>query len=591
MDLPVNNVNLSLGAKALLWALGTLLVTGLAATAQPGDEQRPESPPRSDAGALYRVANPDLRTLDRLRSGYDLWGLRRGEQPYALIWAEPEAAARLAAEGLRVARDDAETASVRAITRAMAAADAGGLRGTGTIPGFACYRTVQQTYSDLAALAIAHPTLARWVDIGDSWEKLHGPGAGFDLHALVLGNQSTPTPQPALVLIAAMHARELSTAELATRFAEHLIAGYGIDPDRTWLLDHRQIHIIAQLNPDGRLRAEGGALWRKNVDSGFCSNPGPRGVDLNRNSSFFWGGSGSSGQACSEIFRGPSAASEPETQAIELYLRQVFPDQRGSGMNDPAPATAEGVFISLHSFGELVLFPWEATNIDSPNHLGLRTLGRKLGFSNGYTVCQDCLGTAAGTTVDQAYGEYGVAAYTFELGTSFFESCTVFENEVLPGNLQALLYAAKAARRPYLAPLGPEVLAPAVAPPTAIAGTAVTLTATADDTRFAGGSSPEPSQAIAAVVYTVDDPPWTVPGTPMAAADGSLDSPIETVTADLDTAALSAGRHLIWLVAEDADGNAGVPTAVLLEVLPTSVLFADGFESGDFSAWSATAGR
>ncbi|MEZ4615683.1 MAG: hypothetical protein R2867_09240 [Caldilineaceae bacterium] len=45
------------------------------------------------------------------------------------------------------------------------------------IPGFPCYRTVEETYADLQDLATSHPTLARWVDIGDSWDKSTAGGA------------------------------------------------------------------------------------------------------------------------------------------------------------------------------------------------------------------------------------------------------------------------------------------------------------------------------------------------------------------------------------------------------------------------------
>jgi hypothetical protein len=43
-----------------------------------------------------------------------------------------------------------------AAVRAAGAQDATG------IPGFACYRTVEETYADLDALAVAHPDLAGW---------------------------------------------------------------------------------------------------------------------------------------------------------------------------------------------------------------------------------------------------------------------------------------------------------------------------------------------------------------------------------------------------------------------------------------------
>lgn len=534
--------------------------------------------------AVFRVHTTDPTSLTFLRARHDVWGLGQGNDPHVLALLSPAEVAELRARGLRLERDDEATEAMRETARRVSD---GASRGGGTVSGFPCYRTVEQTFADLQALANANPAIAQWVDIGDSWEKINGPGAGFDIPTLVLTNQAIPGPKPVFLLIAAIHAREMATAELATRFAEHLVAGFGSDPNRTWILDRHEVHIVPQLNPDGRKEAETGAFWRKNVDNNFCSNTDSRGVDLNRNSTFFFGGGASSGDQCSEVFRGPSAASEPETSSIEAYMAQVFPDQRGDDMNDPAPATAEGVFISLHSFSELVLFPWEGTNGDSPNHTGLQTLGRKFGFYNDYAVCQDCLGTASGTTVDAAYGEYGVAGYTFEIGTSFFQSCSVFDNAVLPDNLPALVYASKAARRPYQNPAGPDVTVAALATPSVAAGTPVTVTATADDTRYdSSGFGNEPVQPIAAVGYTVDDPPWLVAPTPMAPVDGTFDGTVEEAIASIDTSGLAAGRHMVWVVSEDDDGNIGVPTTIFLDIAGGSTVFSDGFESGNTSAWS-----
>ena len=48
------------------------------------------------------------------------------------------------------------------------------------------------------------------------------------------------------------------------------------------------------------------------------------------------------------------------------------------------------------------------------------TLGRKLAYWNGYTPEQAIgLYPTDGTTTDFVYGELGIAAYTFELGTAF----------------------------------------------------------------------------------------------------------------------------------------------------------------------------
>jgi carboxypeptidase T len=111
------------------------------------------------------------------------------------------------------------------------------------IPGYACYRTVEETYTSLQNLATAYPNLAEVLDIGNSWEKATPNGLpGYDLNVLKLTNRSLPGPKPIFFLMAAIHAREYVTAETALRFAENLLTQYGHDADATWLLDHFELH-------------------------------------------------------------------------------------------------------------------------------------------------------------------------------------------------------------------------------------------------------------------------------------------------------------------------------------------------------------
>ena len=541
-----------------------IVATALPATAQ-----------TKDGTSVVRVWTTDQALVGELERAFDVW-LYRAREGYALIQVTPDERRQLEEAGLVVEIDREQTA-----TLVFEPPTEGG-----GIPGFSCYRTVEETYADLAQLAADNPTLATWTDIGDSWEKANTANPGYDIFVLKLGNRSVPGPKAPFVLISAMHAREYATAETATRFAEALIAGYGTDADATWLLDHSEIHIVPQLNPDGRKRAETGLSWRKNTNNDFCANSNSRGIDLNRNSTFFWGGAASSGSPCSGNFRGPTAASEPETDTIESYIATVFADQREDGLSDAAPPDTTGLFISLHSFGEFVLWPWEGLTTPSPNDAGITTLGRKFGFFTDYLACQTGLPPASGTTVDQAYGEYGVAGYTFELGTTFFQGCSTFENTIWPANRPALVYAAKAARRPYQEPGGPEVISPTVD----VAGTTATLTVTADDTRSASnGCGTEPTQNVASVSYSIDTPPWLA-GSPvaMAPADGTFDSSEETATATLDLSTLSPGQHLVYFFATDSGGNTGVPTAAFVQGGGGTQLFADGFESGDTTAWSVT---
>jgi carboxypeptidase T len=467
--------------------------------------------------------------------------------------------------GYRVEIDHALTVQLNA----PAPADIG-LAG---IPGFACYRTVEETYAAAAALAANHPTLAAWIDIGNSWKKNFN-GTGYDINVLRLTNQNIPGPKPVMFAMAAIHAREYATAELATRFAEHLVNNYGTNPDATWLLDYHEIHLVLQSNPDGRKFAEGGQLWRKNTDQNYCgATSSNRGADLNRNYPFQWGGPGSSGSPCSETYRGPSPSSEPETQAITDYVRSIFPDQRDEslGPNQPAPANATGIFFDIHSYSELVLWPWGYTEATSPNHAAFRTLGRKLAFFNDYMPQQSIdLYMTDGTTDDFAYGELGVAAFCMEIGTSFFQSCSTFENTVFPTNLNTLLYAAKVARTPYLTPAGPEALNVAVSSPSVVRGQPVQLSALLNDGRYSSNNGIEPVQAVAGADVYLGVPPWAGGSAPtaMVARDGTFNSTIEIADATINTGVLAPGRHLLYVEARDASGNRGPVGAVFLEVLP-----------------------
>ncbi len=227
------------------------------------------------------------------------------EAGFVVLDATGAEIARLERQGFRVAVDEALTAVYTQPRIKPNTVTAG-------IPGYSCYRTVEETYASAEALAAAHPSLVSWIDVGDSWEKTAVLG-GYDLMVLKLTNSAMPGPKPALFVMSSMHAREYAPAELTTRFAEQLVAGYGVDADVTWLLDYHEIHLLLQANPDGRKQAETGLYWRKNTNQNYCgTTSNARGADLNRNYEFGWGAyDGSSDKECEEVYRGPTAASEP----------------------------------------------------------------------------------------------------------------------------------------------------------------------------------------------------------------------------------------------------------------------------------------
>ena len=510
-----------------------------------------------------RVTFADRAALAALTAEYAPWEVHHKDRSAIIEVADRAELDRLASAGYGVAIDEALTASLNVPPHAP---------GVTTIPGYSCYRTVEETYTTAANLAANYPNLATWTDIGDSWVKQSGTGAGYDLRVLRLTNRSIPGPKPVMFAMAAIHAREYVTAETLTRFAEYLVSNYNTNADVTWLLDHHDFHFVLQSNPDGRKYAESGNSWRKNTNQNYCgATSTSRGADLNRNYPFLWGGGGSSGSPCSLTYRGATPSSEPETQAITTYVRSVLPDQRdeSGGLTSPAPATATGLFFDLHSYSELVMWPWSfGTNI-APNNNALRTLGRKLAYFNNYTPMQSIeLYPADGVTIDFSYGELGVASYVFEMGTAFFESCTSFESTVYPNNLQALLYAAKVARTPYLTPGGPDSLGVSLSASTVPRGTSVTLTAAFNDTRYNGSNGAEPVQTVAAGEVYVDVPPWAPGATALAMTpvDGSFNQTIESARATVSTSALTVGRHTLYTRGRDSAGNWGSVSAAFVTV-------------------------
>lgn len=538
------------------------------------DGKSGENKPSGSLGKVVRIQFDDRRSLDFLASRYDIWEVNHDENWLIAFLTETQL------EEIHLAGYSYEIDPVQTEKLLISPLDLPNETG---IPGYPCYRTVEETYNTLVNLAMVYPDLVRRIDIGDSWEKVQPEGeTGYDLWVLVLTNPSIPGPKPAFFLMGAVHAREYVTAETATRFAEYLLSHYGKDPDVTWLLDYHEIHILAQANPDGRKKAEIGYSWRKNTDNDDgCSYAASWGVDLNRNSSFEWGGIGTSSYPCDSVYRGPSPASEPEIQALESYLREIFPDLRGSEESDPAPLDAPGLFITLHSYGELILWPWGHLSSPAPNHSELQTLGRKLAFYNHYVPQQsyELYGTS-GTNDEFAYGELGVAAFTFEMGVEFFEPCEGYEEVIFPNNLSALITAFKLARRPYQEPSGPEAFDIELSSASVQQGEPVTLTVQLDDSRYSNVNGVEISQPIKKAEIRLDEPFWVQsasPTYPLFPVDGLFDEVNESANLVINTTDLEVGKHILYVHASDLADNVGLTSAIFIEIQPSKPIIHDNF--------------
>jgi carboxypeptidase T len=532
----------------------------------------------------YKAWYPDIATARKAAiSLHDALIEADYDKGFLVLELEPEQIVSLQGFGFRIEPAHEHLALRRQhlqwlqqVAESRRAAGTQGEVGISSIPGYACYETVEETFAAAQGLATARPALAQWLDAGDSWQKATGRG-GYDMGVLKITNSAVAGTKPKLFITSAIHAREYSTAPTALAFARWLIDGYGTNADATWIVDHHEVHLMLQSNPDGRKMAEGGLSWRKNTNTNYCRlRKNARGADLNRNFSFSWNatnGRGSSGNACSETYRGPSAASEPETQAMQNYMRSLWPDRRGPNLTDAAPADTSGVHIDIHSYAQLVLWPWGETTAPTGNGAALTAMGRRLAFFNGYTPEQSIgLYPTDGTSDGPSYGELGVATFTIEQGTSFFESCSTYESSTKPKNLPALVYAARVSRAPYQLPSGPDVATLALGGDASgagvTAGTPVSLSASVTDTRFNNSNGTEPVQAIVAAEAYVDVPPWSAGAAaiPLAAADGAFNSTTEGVAGTLATTGLPAGQHLVYVRGRDASGAWGPVSAVFLRI-------------------------
>lgn len=162
---------------------------------------------------------------------------------------------------------------------------------------------------------------------------------GRPILAVKIGPRGDAAARPNVLFIATHHAREWAATETALRLIRHLATATDARTDS--LVTTRDIWIVPVVNPDGyEYTFTTDRLWRKNRRP---MSGGAIGVDLNRNHSLNWGldNTGSSPTPSSEIYRGPSAASEPEVSALQAW----------HALHPPV------ISITYHTYAGLFLFP------------------------------------------------------------------------------------------------------------------------------------------------------------------------------------------------------------------------------------------
>ncbi len=361
-------------AALVLWLLVVLFVQALPSVVAAA----PSTPLRHDL-ILVEAPGDALATL--AAAGYDVVGGKHGVE--AVLVATAEDQQRLLAAGYRFEIRQADLENFYAARN-----------GKGV--GFGAFHTYSETVDQLDALHTAYPaiTTAKY-SIGTT-------GEGRTIWAMkVSDNPGVDEDEPEVMFDALHHAREPMSTETCLLLIEYLGSHYATDARVRWLVDEREIYFVPIVNADGYVYNEttnpsGGGQWRKNRRN---NGDGSYGVDVNRNYPFEWVGSGSSTVPSDLTYRGPSAGSEPETQAMMNFaLAHQF-------------KTAQ----SFHTYSNYVLFPWGYTIAHTPDDTVFRDIASVMASNNGYTYGQppEILYAVNGGSIDWLYGEQVLKAKTF----------------------------------------------------------------------------------------------------------------------------------------------------------------------------------
>jgi hypothetical protein len=283
---------------------------------------------------------------------------------------------------------------------------------------------------------------------------------GRPMLAVKIGARDDSPQRPNVLFMATYHAREWAATEMALRLITYLAAPPGANARVDSLVQARDIWILPVANPDGyEFTFTGDRLWRKTRSP---QSGGAIGVDMNRNHRQNWGFDdvGSSPDPTSDIYRGPSPASEIETRNIEAF----------HAAHPPV------ISISYHTYAGLLLFPPSAVygqlSADLPVY-------RTLAGTNVRSAVKDNLPGSARTSAspntswtlyttngeynDWASAKYGTVSFTPEI-TSGYENSVYYgfrfsDNEaalqqLFSDNLPFALDAIESARDPlaYVSP-------------------------------------------------------------------------------------------------------------------------------------------
>ncbi|KAM6945388.1 carboxypeptidase O [Aplochiton taeniatus] len=247
------------------------------------------------------------------------------------------------------------------------------------------------------------------------------------IRLLKIGLNSTEKKK-AIWMDCGIHAREWISPVFCQYFVKQILDLYQTDPRVKEMMTNLDFYITPVLNVDGYAyswKDNTTRLWRKSRTPG-TNGCGCYGTDLNRNFDANWGTVGVSANCCSEVYNGPKVLSEVEAQAVTEYV----------GKNKDLFLA----FLTIHSYGQLILVPYGNPNFTAPNYGELMEVGLaaaeaiKQVHGMNYTVgaSPDVLYPNSGSSRDWARLIGIPFAFTFELRDKGEFGFKLPENQIQP---------------------------------------------------------------------------------------------------------------------------------------------------------------
>ncbi len=281
--------------------------------------------------------------------------------------------------------------------------------GYGSMGGF---YTFAEVLRQLDSMQLQYPSLITQRDsIGRTVE-------GRALWAIKISDNPTinEPAEPEVLYTSLHHAREPEGMMTLLYYMWWLLEHYSSNAEASYLVNNRQMWFIPVVNPDGYVYNQttnpgGGGMHRKNRRNVGSSNLG---VDLNRNYGpmYMWNAAngGSSTNANDDTYRGTAPFSEPETQAIDGFMR----------------VHQFKACLNYHTYGNYLIYPWGYLSRENGDSLTFRDWAYDMTFDNHYTNGTDqqtVSYSTRGNSDDYMFGDTTkpkTYAMTPEVGTTGF---------------------------------------------------------------------------------------------------------------------------------------------------------------------------